>query len=148
MLFFALNDEARDSAGVDRRRTATTSVTREPFVPGGVNNQTAGFINGLCSYDRDEIRQLAARKTVEHTLHGNINMITGWPDDVLPPSYAHVAVGAGDVRADRRPTKQAMADSLLEAGFVMAGTPEDCAPVLDAFQEVGRRPGHHPHADG
>jgi alkanesulfonate monooxygenase SsuD/methylene tetrahydromethanopterin reductase-like flavin-dependent oxidoreductase (luciferase family) len=32
---------------------------------------------------------------------------------------------------------QAVADSLLEGGFVMAGTPDDCRPVLDAFQEAG-----------
>jgi alkanesulfonate monooxygenase SsuD/methylene tetrahydromethanopterin reductase-like flavin-dependent oxidoreductase (luciferase family) len=135
MLFFALNaapETLRESIQAYRDNIGDA----QPFVPGGVNNQTAGFINGLCSYDRDEIRQLAARKTVEHTLHGNINMITGWPDDVLPPSYAHVESVRemyGQIVAD----KQAMADGLLEAGFVMAGTPEDCAPVLDAFHEVG-----------
>jgi alkanesulfonate monooxygenase SsuD/methylene tetrahydromethanopterin reductase-like flavin-dependent oxidoreductase (luciferase family) len=137
MLFFALKaepDALRESIQAYRDNIGNA----EPFVPGGVNNQTAGFVNGLCSYDRDEIRQLAATKTVEHTFHGNIHMLTGWPDDGPPPSYAHVTGGDTQmfyeaIQAD----PQAVADSLLEGGFVMAGTPDDCRPVLDAFQEAG-----------
>ncbi len=32
---------------------------------------------------------------------------------------------------------EAAAEGMLESGFVMAGGPEDCVPVLDAFKEVG-----------
>jgi alkanesulfonate monooxygenase SsuD/methylene tetrahydromethanopterin reductase-like flavin-dependent oxidoreductase (luciferase family) len=137
MLFFALKAEPealRESIQAYRDNIGQAN----PFVPGGVNNQTAGFVNGLCSYDRDEIRRLAATKTVEHTYHGNIHMLTGWPDDTPPPSYAHVASGDTKMFYDAiQADPQAVADSLLEGGFVMAGTPEDCAPVLDAFYEVG-----------
>jgi alkanesulfonate monooxygenase SsuD/methylene tetrahydromethanopterin reductase-like flavin-dependent oxidoreductase (luciferase family) len=135
MLFFAPDtkpEALRESIEAYRANI----VLAEPFVAGGINNQTAGFINGLCSYDREEIRQLAAVKTVEHVYHGNTHMLSGWPNDVPSPSYAHVA----SVRTmyDAITTgKEAFAESLLASGFVMAGTPEDCAPVLDAFHAVG-----------
>jgi alkanesulfonate monooxygenase SsuD/methylene tetrahydromethanopterin reductase-like flavin-dependent oxidoreductase (luciferase family) len=137
MLFFALKAEPealRSSIQAYRDNIGKA----EPFVPGGVNNQTAGFVNGLCSYDRNEVRQLAASKTVEHTYHGNIHMLTSWPDDAPPPSYAHVAAGETKAFSDANTAdQQAVADSLLEGRLVMAGTPEDCKPVLDAFYEVG-----------
>jgi alkanesulfonate monooxygenase SsuD/methylene tetrahydromethanopterin reductase-like flavin-dependent oxidoreductase (luciferase family) len=135
MLFFAAQtkpEELRSSIQAYRDNIGDA----QPFVAGGVNNQTAGFINGLCSYDRDEIRELAARKTVEHTLHGNLAMTTGWPDDTPTPSYAHVA-GVQAMYEAIKTDQKAMADSMLEGGFVMAGAPQDCAPVLDSFQEVG-----------
>ena len=135
MLFFA--QETKPEALAESIAAYKANIgAAEPFVPGGVNNQTAGFINGLCSYDRDEIRTLAARKTVEHTLHGNVCMTEGWPNDELPPSYAHVA-GVREMRKVIEANPNAMADQMLANGFVMAGTPEDCKPVLDAFQEVG-----------
>ena len=31
----------------------------------------------------------------------------------------------------------AVAEGLLDAGFVVAGTPDDVVPVLDTFREVG-----------
>lgn len=137
MLFFALKAEPealKESIQAYRDNIGDA----KPFVPGGVNNQTAGFVNGLCSYDRDEIRQLAAIKTVEHTLHGNICMLNGWPNDVAPPSYAHVTAGDTQMFYDAiTADPQAVADSLLTEGFVMAGTPDDCRVVLDAFQEAG-----------
>jgi alkanesulfonate monooxygenase SsuD/methylene tetrahydromethanopterin reductase-like flavin-dependent oxidoreductase (luciferase family) len=135
MLFFA-NQTKPESLRASIQAYRDNIGSAQPFVAGGVNNQTAGFVNGLCSYDRVEIRQLAARKTIEHTFHGNIAMTQGWPDGQLPPSYAHVAeVGTmyEAIKADR----QAMEDLWLREGFVMAGTPEDCAPVLDSFHEVG-----------
>jgi alkanesulfonate monooxygenase SsuD/methylene tetrahydromethanopterin reductase-like flavin-dependent oxidoreductase (luciferase family) len=135
MLFFAAQtkpEELRSTIQAYRDNIGDA----QPFVAGGVNNQTAGFINGLCGYDREEVRQLAAQKTVEHTLHGNLAMTRGWPDDTPTQSYAHVA-GVQAMYEAIRSNPQAMADSMLEGGFVMAGTPEDCAPVLDSFQEVG-----------
>ena len=60
-----------------------------------VNNQTAGFINGLCSRaeTRDETRKLAADKTIEHTFHGARYMLEGWPGNEIPESYAHLNSG-------------------------------------------------------
>lgn len=137
MLFFAPKAEPealRESIQAYREHIGQA----EPFVPGGVNNQTAGFVNGLCSYDRDEIRQLAASKAVEHTYHGNCYMLDGWPDGVAPPSYAHVTDGMIEgMRQAIEADPQAIADALLADGFVMAGTPDDCRKVIDAFAEVG-----------
>lgn len=53
---------------------------------GMVNKQTAGFANGLCSYDCDEVRKLAAHNTVQHTVHGFDWMSRGWPNDQPAPS--------------------------------------------------------------
>ena len=137
MLFFAMKADPEGlRASIQAYRDNIGHA--DPFVPGGVNNQTAGFVNGLCGEDRDAVRTLASLKTVEHTYHGNTHMLTGWPNDEAPPSYAHVtspdfAAFHQAIEAD----KQAVADSLLEGGFVMAGNPEDCKPVLDAFYEVG-----------
>jgi alkanesulfonate monooxygenase SsuD/methylene tetrahydromethanopterin reductase-like flavin-dependent oxidoreductase (luciferase family) len=107
-------------------------------VHGVVNNQTAGFINGLCSYDRDEVRQMAVEHVVEHTFHGSEYMLTGWPGGQATPSYAHttggeVALIHEAIRTDRKVVEQTM----LEGGFVMAGNPDDCARVLDAFDKAG-----------
>lgn len=137
MLFFAIKADPESlRSSIQAYRDSIASA--DPFVPGAVNNQTAGFVNGLCSYDRDEIRQLAASKTVEHTYHGNVHMLTGWPNDEAPPSYAHVMSGDTKMFFDAiKADKQAVADSLLEGGFVMAGTPEDCEPILESFHEVG-----------
>jgi alkanesulfonate monooxygenase SsuD/methylene tetrahydromethanopterin reductase-like flavin-dependent oxidoreductase (luciferase family) len=137
MLFFATKADPeglRESIQAHRDNIGKA----EPFVPGGVNNQTAGFVNGLCSYDRDAIRELAATKTVEHSFHGAEHMLTGWPDDVPPPSYGHVKGAETEMMYDAiKADKDAVANALLEGGFVMAGTPEDCQPVLDAFHDVG-----------
>jgi alkanesulfonate monooxygenase SsuD/methylene tetrahydromethanopterin reductase-like flavin-dependent oxidoreductase (luciferase family) len=136
MLFFATKadpESLRESVRAYRENIGHA----EPFVPGGVNNQTAGFVNGLCGTDRDAVRQLAAWNSAEHTLHGAKWMLTGWPDDRPTSSYAHVR---GDTKAFYDAIvadHQLVADDLLEGGFVMAGTPEDCKPILDAFQEVG-----------
>ena len=107
-------------------------------IHGVVNDQTAGFINGLCSYDRDEVRQLAVQRVVEHTLHGANYMLDGWPGGEATPSYAHttggeVAMLREAINADRNMVEQAM----LEGGFVMAGNPDDCAKVLDEFKRAG-----------
>jgi alkanesulfonate monooxygenase SsuD/methylene tetrahydromethanopterin reductase-like flavin-dependent oxidoreductase (luciferase family) len=136
MLFFAL--KAEPEALRESIKAYKDNIGNAQPYCGVVNNQTAGFVNGLCSYDRDEVRQLAAIKTVEHTYHGNIHMLTGWPDNVAPPSYAHVTAGETQMFYDAiTADKQAVADSLLEGGFVMAGNPDDCKRVLDAFYEVG-----------
>lgn len=108
-----------------------------PFA-GAVNNQTAGFVNGLCSYDRDAVRKLAALKTAEHTFHGCDHMLHGWPEAGPPSSYAHVTAGETKMIYDAvKADKQAVADMMLEGGFVMAGEPADMAPVIDAFQASG-----------
>lgn len=139
MLFFALRTDPevlRESI-----RAYKENIGSAQSVSGAVNNQTAGFVNGLCTAreeNRDEIRALAAIKTVEHTYHGNIHMLTGWPDGKATPSYAHVT--AGDTKAFYdaiTADKQAVADELLRSGFVMAGTVDDCIPVVEAFQEAG-----------
>ena len=137
MLFFANRadpDGLRESIAAYRANIADAT----PFVPGAVNNQTAGFVQGLVSRERDEIRELAAQKAVDHIYHGCVHMLQGWPDGTPPPSYAHVTSGDTQalydgITADR----QAVADGVMESGMVMAGTPEDCVPILDAFQEVG-----------
>jgi alkanesulfonate monooxygenase SsuD/methylene tetrahydromethanopterin reductase-like flavin-dependent oxidoreductase (luciferase family) len=139
MLFFAL--KAEPEALRESIRAYKDNIGNARSVSGAVNNQTAGFVNGLCTADpsqRDAIRELAANKTVEHTYHGNTHMLTGWPGGVAPPSYAHVT--AGEVQALHDAIcadRDAVADELLRGGFVMAGTTEDCIPVIDAFQEAG-----------
>jgi alkanesulfonate monooxygenase SsuD/methylene tetrahydromethanopterin reductase-like flavin-dependent oxidoreductase (luciferase family) len=139
MLFFALRTEP-ELLRASIQAYKDNIGAAEPLA-GAVNDQTAGFVNGLCTADsskRDETRSLAAIKTVEHTYHGNIHMLNGWPGDVPPPSYAHVTAGETmafyeAIKADR----QAVADELLQSGFVMAGTTDDCVPVIDAFAEAG-----------
>ena len=137
MLFFALNttpDALEDSVAAYQKHIGNA----EPIC-GVVNAQTGGFVNGLCGPDRDAVRNLAARKVVEHMIHGSTHMLTGWPDpDHLPQSYAHV--GAGDTKllldaalADA----DGVAQQFLEHGFVMAGTPDDCAAVIQSFADVG-----------
>lgn len=123
--------------------TAATQAYRDNIdkaepICGSVNNQTAGFVNGLCGNDRDEIRRLASTKTVEHILHGCNYMVNGWPGDEPPPSYAHVKHGEPmmlyeAINAD----PEAVAQFLLDGESVMAGNPQDCAKVLDAFQAAG-----------
>jgi alkanesulfonate monooxygenase SsuD/methylene tetrahydromethanopterin reductase-like flavin-dependent oxidoreductase (luciferase family) len=136
MLFFAIKaDPPALAASIAAYKENIDKA--EPYC-GAVNNQTAGFVNGLVSYDRDEIRKLASEKTVEHTLGGNKHMLFGWPDDTPTKSYAHVTAGDTKMFYDAitaNPT--AVAESLLEEGFVMAGTPDDCVKTLDAFKEVG-----------
>jgi alkanesulfonate monooxygenase SsuD/methylene tetrahydromethanopterin reductase-like flavin-dependent oxidoreductase (luciferase family) len=136
MLFFALKaDPPSLAASIAAYKEAIGDA--EPYC-GSVNNQTAGFVNGLVSYERDEIRKLASQKTVEHTFAGNQKMLFGWPDDTPTKSYAHVSGGETQmfyeaISAD----PDAVAESLLEGGFVMAGTPDDCVATLDSFQQVG-----------
>jgi hypothetical protein len=80
-------------------------------------------------YDRDEVHQLAGTKRVEHTLHGSIHMTSGCPDDTSPLSYASVSQ-VKELSAAISADLQAMADSMFDGGFIVAGTPEDCEPVL------------------
>ncbi|MBL7496638.1 LLM class flavin-dependent oxidoreductase [Frankia sp. CNm7] len=136
MLFFALKaDPPSLEASIAAYKENITSA--EPIC-GVVNNQTAGFVNGLCSYDRAAVRTLAAEKTVEHTFAGNQYMLNGWPDGAPTKSYAHVGAGETKMFFDAiSADPKAVADGLLEGGFVMAGTPEDCAKTLDAFHQVG-----------
>jgi alkanesulfonate monooxygenase SsuD/methylene tetrahydromethanopterin reductase-like flavin-dependent oxidoreductase (luciferase family) len=141
MLFFANNTTPEglvDSIAAYRANIGSA----EPFVPGGVNNQVAGFVNALCTTERserDRIRWLAASKMVEHTLHGSTYMTQGWPDpDNLPPSYAHV--GSGDTTMFHEAIKadpDAVAKGMLDAGMVAAGLPEDVLEVLTRFKDVG-----------
>jgi alkanesulfonate monooxygenase SsuD/methylene tetrahydromethanopterin reductase-like flavin-dependent oxidoreductase (luciferase family) len=114
------------------------NIDKAEPICGAVNNQTAGFVNGLCSYDRNEVRELAAVKMVEHSAHGAEAMLTGWPGGQATPSYAHVT--SGEVALLREAIKwdrKAIGEVMLNEGFVMAGTPEDCAKVLDSFKASG-----------
>jgi alkanesulfonate monooxygenase SsuD/methylene tetrahydromethanopterin reductase-like flavin-dependent oxidoreductase (luciferase family) len=75
---------------------------------------------------------------VEHTFHGSEYMLNGWPGGEPSPSYAHVAAGETQMFHDAiAADREAVAQGMIEAGMVMAGAPEDCTKVLDAFQEVG-----------
>jgi alkanesulfonate monooxygenase SsuD/methylene tetrahydromethanopterin reductase-like flavin-dependent oxidoreductase (luciferase family) len=136
MLFFAVQadpESLRSSVQAYR-----DNIGNAKPICGQVNNALAGFVNGLCGHDRDEVRRLAAIKTVEHSFHGSHHMLTGWPETGPTPSYAHVTTGGPAAMYEAiKADKEAVAEGLLEGGFVMAGTPEDCRPVLDAFQEVG-----------
>jgi alkanesulfonate monooxygenase SsuD/methylene tetrahydromethanopterin reductase-like flavin-dependent oxidoreductase (luciferase family) len=136
MLFFA---HKADYEGLTAATDAYhANIDKAEPICGLVNNQTAGFINGLCSYDRDEIRRLAAHKTVQHTAHGSDWMRDGWPGGQPSPSYAHL--GSDEFLMMREAIKTdptAIEDFMLSEGFVMAGTPDDCAPVLDNFKASG-----------
>jgi alkanesulfonate monooxygenase SsuD/methylene tetrahydromethanopterin reductase-like flavin-dependent oxidoreductase (luciferase family) len=141
MLFFALNtapEALRESLAAYHAAVGNA----KPFYPGGTNGRTAGFINGLVTDDvgdRDRIRRLAARRAVEHQMHGSAYMTEGWPDPDHPPiSYAHVtgdAVRGALATIRRKP--EAVAQTTLEQGFVAAGTPDDVAPILERFAGVG-----------
>jgi alkanesulfonate monooxygenase SsuD/methylene tetrahydromethanopterin reductase-like flavin-dependent oxidoreductase (luciferase family) len=141
MLFFANNtapEALRESVTAYKEHIGSAV----PFVPGGVNDQVAGFVNVLCTdnpADRDRIRWLAATKFVEHTLHGSIYMTRGWPDDEhLPPSYAHVSAGGPRTLRDAiTADPDAVARGLLESNSIAAGTPDDVLAVLTRFQGVG-----------
>jgi len=137
MLFFAIAadpESIRDSVDTYREHIKSAQPLH-----GRVNNATAGFVNGLCGRDRDEVRRIAAAKTVEHSLHGSRHMVTGWPESGPTASYAHVMAddGAKGTYEATSAAPELVADELLKSGFVMAGTPDDCRPVLDAFQDVG-----------
>jgi alkanesulfonate monooxygenase SsuD/methylene tetrahydromethanopterin reductase-like flavin-dependent oxidoreductase (luciferase family) len=136
MLFFALKaDPGSLTASIAAYKE---NIGQAEPICGAVNNQTAGFVNGLCGYDRDAVRSIAAAKTVEHTFAGNLHMLNGWPGDTPTPSYAHVGAGETKMFYDAiKADPQAVADSLLEGGFVMAGTAEDCAKTLDGFRQAG-----------
>lgn len=136
MLFFAHKadfDVLRESTKAYRDNIGSAKT---PY--GVVNNQTAGFVNGLCGRDRDATRKLAAINTVEHSYHGAKYMLSGWPNDVPTPGYAHVTGGETKMLYDAiTADKQGVADLLMEEGFIMAGTPEDCIPLLDEFKRSG-----------
>jgi alkanesulfonate monooxygenase SsuD/methylene tetrahydromethanopterin reductase-like flavin-dependent oxidoreductase (luciferase family) len=141
MLFFAVNtapEALRESIETYRRAVANAT----PFHPGGTNAQTAGFINGLVTDDagdRDRIRRLAGRRAIEHQMHGSAYMTEGWPDPDHPPaSYAHVMGDAvkGALAMIRR-DPESVAQTAVEQGFVAAGTPDDAAPILERFADVG-----------
>ena len=136
MLFFA---HKTDYEGLTAATDAYhANIGKAEPICGLVNNQTAGFVNGLCSYDRDEVRRLAARKTVEHTLHGSDWMSEGWPGGQPSPSYPHL--GTGDIAMIRAPVQcdpAAVEEFMVNEGFVMAGSPDDCARVLDGFKSSG-----------
>ncbi len=136
MLFFAHQPDFEVLSASTEAYRANIGDAQSPY--GVVNNQTAGFINGLCSHDRDAVRQLAVEKVVEHTYHGAEYMLDGWPGGEATPSYAHttggeVAMIRDAIKADRKMVEQTM----LDGGFVMAGDPDDCAKVLDEFQKAG-----------
>ena len=158
MLFFANNtspEDLRSSVAAYKEHI----VDAEPFVPGGVNDQVAGFVNVLCTddeADRDRVRMLAASRFIEHTLHGSTYMTQGWPDpDNLPPSFAHVGSGGvGMLHEAIKADPEGVARGMLEAGMVAAGTPDDVYQVLSRFQGVGvdqiivhMQMGGVPHAD-
>ena len=125
MIFFANNtapEALRDSIKAYRDNIGNAV----PFVPGGVNNQVAGFVNSLCTNDaadRDRVRWLAATKMCEHTLHGSTYMTTGWPDkDNMPSSYAHVMSGETDMFHEAiKANPEAVAQGMLDSGMVAAG---------------------------
>ena len=134
MLFFAHQADFETlSTSTEAYRANIGSA--EPIC-GVVNNQTAGFVNGLCSYDRDTVRTLAAVKTVEHTYHGSTHMTEGWPGGEPTPSYAHIG-GVAWIKDAIKMDRESVENFMLEGGFAMAGNPEDCAKVLDAFQASG-----------
>lgn len=136
MLFFA---HKTDYEGLTEATSAYhANIDKAEPICGAVNKQTAGFVNGLCSYDRDDVRALAARKTVEHTMHGNEWMSNGWPGGQPTPSYAHL--GGGDIAMLREAIKADPAgveQFMVNEGFVMAGNPDDCAKALDGFKASG-----------
>lgn len=136
MLFFS---HKADYEGLTEATAAYhENIDNAQPIAGVVNKQTAGFVNGLVSYDRDAVRQLAAQKTVEHTLHGSNHMLKGWPNDTPPDSYAHVKNGeTGWVNEAIKMDRKAVEDFMVEGGFVMAGNPDDVAPILDSFQKSG-----------
>ena len=141
MLFFAQNTAPQALA--DTLRTYREHIgSAKPIVPGGTNDQTAGFVNGLVTRDkadRERIRRLAADGATEHTRQGSTWMTTGWPDpDRIPETFAHI--GSAQVAGLREAIEAdpaAVADGMLEAGFVAAGSPEDTFPIFDAFRDVG-----------
>jgi len=158
MLFFAHNTapEALESTVAAYREHIGTAT---PIVPGGVNDQTAGFVNGLLTRDearRMRTRELAAACTVEHTRHGSTWMKEGWPNpEKLPDAYAHIGgEGVTGLLHAIESDPEGVAAGMLEAGFVVAGTPEDAIPVFDSFRDVGvdqvivhMQMGGVPHAD-
>ena len=136
LLFFAQRADY-DTIAASTEAYHANIGSAEPIC-GVVNAQTAGFISGLCSYDRDTIRELAAVKMVEHSAHGAAAMMDGWPGGQAPPSYAHV--NGGDLALLRDAINwdpKAIGDVMLNDGFVTAGTPEDCAKSFDAFKQSG-----------
>ena len=88
--------------------------------------------------DRDRIRELAARRAVEHQMHGSAYMTEGWPDpEDVPASYAHIRGDSVEgALAMIRENPEAVAQAALEQGFVAAGTPDDIAPILERFAEA------------
>jgi len=158
MLFFAQNTTPAALASTVATYREHIGAAR-PIVPGGINDQTAGFVNGLITRDpstRERIRALAAASTVEHTRHGSRWMTEGWPDaEKLPDAYAHIGGGQvagllGAIETDA----EGVASGMLEAGFVAAGTADDVIPVFDSFRDVGvdqvivhMQMGGVPHAD-
>lgn len=136
MLFFAHQTDYDNLTAATAAYQA--NIDKAEPICGSVNNQTAGFVNGLCSYDRDEVRRLAAQKTVEHTLHGSDWMREGWPGGQPPPSYAHL--GSDEFAMMREAIKTdpgGVEEFMINQGFVMAGNPDDCASVLDGFKASG-----------
>jgi alkanesulfonate monooxygenase SsuD/methylene tetrahydromethanopterin reductase-like flavin-dependent oxidoreductase (luciferase family) len=136
MLFFA---HKADYEGLTASTDAYhANIDKAEPICGLVNNQTAGFVNGLCSYDRDAVRRLAAQKTVEHTLHGSEWMREGWPGGKPPASYGHLASDEfAMLREAIKTNPEEIENFMLNEGFVMAGNPDDCATVLDNFKASG-----------
>jgi alkanesulfonate monooxygenase SsuD/methylene tetrahydromethanopterin reductase-like flavin-dependent oxidoreductase (luciferase family) len=93
MLFFAQSTAPKELASTIRAYRENIAAAK-PLVPGGVNDQTAGFVNGLVTRDpsqRERVRKLAPESTVEHTRHGSTWMTKGWPDPKwLPDAYARI----------------------------------------------------------
>ncbi len=108
-----------------------------PISPkGAVNNQTAGFVQGLCGAEGGATRRLAIPAVVEHTYRGNLAM-TGWPDPEHPPTeYAHTTEVL-EMRRAIEADAEAFGQYLHQAGHIMAGTPEECMAAVQPFADAG-----------
>ena len=137
MLFFA-NDTQPEALTESISAYKDQISSAEPFFPGGINHQTAGFVNALCTddpADRDRVRWLAARNMIEHIIHGSTYMTAGW-NGPWPDSFAHLARTAENLERLRRDPVGA-AQVLLDKGSVAAGNPDDCLRIFDRFRAVG-----------
>ncbi len=148
MLFFALKADP-ESLRASIRAYRDNIGDAEPIC-GAVNNQTAGFVNGLCGRDSRRRAPPGGRQDGRAHLprqhpHARRGGPTGRPRRAMPTSpRAKPRTFYDAITADRK----AVADSLLEGGFVMAGDPERLRPHPRLLLRGGRRPGDHPHADG
>jgi len=136
MLFFAQQTDYESLTASTEAYHA--NIDQAEPICGIVNKQTAGFINGLCSYDRDAVREMAAVNMIDHAVHGTDWMTKGWPGGKATPSYAHVTAGGpSELQEALKADPKAVQELMVNEGFLMAGTPEDCAKILDSFKASG-----------